>query len=91
MAKNKPSVPTTPTTKSNVIDIVQKLAAHFQRNIWPEDIKDYKDYIVYTSRYDKNGKEIPDWQTNGTIPISRMHNDVMFSSVYDNVLQSRVS
>lgn len=83
--------PSSPNTTSNVVDIVKKLARHFQRNVWPEDIKDYKDYIVYTSKYDKNGKEIPDWQTNGTIPISRMHNDVMFSSVYDNVLQSRVS
>lgn len=88
--KSKP-VETTPGTTTNVVSIVNQLAAHFRRNVWPEDIKDYKDYVVYTSKYDKNGKEIPEWQTNGTIPISRMHNDVMFSSVYDNVLQSRVS
>jgi hypothetical protein len=91
MAKSKPTVAASPNNSTNVVSIIQKLARHFQQNVWPEDIKDYKDYVVYTSKYDKNGKEIPEWQTNGTIPISRMHNDVMFSSVYDNVLQSRVS
>ena len=86
----KPAV-STATTTSTVLSIVQKLASHFQRNIWAEDIKDYADYIVYNSKYDKEWREVPGWQTNGTIPIARMHNDVMFSSVYDNVLQSRVS
>lgn len=88
--KTKPVV-AGPETQSTVIAIVQKLASHFQRNIWAEDIKDYADYIVYNSKMDKEWREIPGWQTNWTIPIARMHNDVMFSSVYDNVLQSRVS
>lgn len=77
--------------ENQVASIARKLAHHFQQNVWREDIKDYADYIVYNSMYDRDGKLIPDWQTNGTIPIARMHNDVMFSSVYDNVLQSRVS
>ncbi len=76
---------------SNVCGIARKLARHFQQNVWIEDIKDYADYIVYNSNLDREGNPIPAWQTNGTIPIARMHNDVMFSSVYDNVLQSRVS
>lgn len=54
--KSKP-VETTPGTTTNVVSIVNQLAAHFRRNVWPEDIKDYKDYVVYTSKYDKNGKE----------------------------------
>lgn len=48
----KPAVATAATT-STVLSIVQKLASHFQRNIWAEDIKDYADYIVYNSKYDK--------------------------------------
>ncbi len=82
---------TTAPVENQVASIARKLAHHFQQNVWREDIKDYADYIVYNSMYDRDGKLIPDWQTNGTIPIARMHNDVMFSSVYDNVLQSRVS
>lgn len=38
---------------SNVTTIVRKLARHFQDNVWGEDIKDYADYIVYNSQYDK--------------------------------------
>lgn len=53
MAKNKVAPMPAPNTKTNIVDLVRKVARYFEKHIWPEDIKDYKDYVVYTSKYDK--------------------------------------
>ncbi len=39
--------------ENTILSIIRKNATYFENNVWPQDIKDYADYVVYTSKYDK--------------------------------------
>lgn len=68
--------------------IVQNLKFYYDDNVWPRYIEGWKNYFLYNQ---DRAVKIKDFQTNVKLPIVKMFVDTMWTAVYDNQLQLRVS
>lgn len=69
--------------------IYTSLKSYYEDHIWwTKWVPWYKNYLLYT--VDRQ-LEIEDFQTNIKVPIVKMYVDAMWTSVYDNNLEFRVS
>ena len=80
--------PTPWRTRSEIQRILQTIKSHYELNVWPKWITWYKNYLLY--KQDRQQK-ILDFQTNIKLPIVKMFVDTMWTSVYDNTLDLKVS
>lgn len=68
--------------------IVQQLKFYYEANVWPRYIQGWKNYFLYNQ---DRAVKIKSFQTNVKLPVVKMFVDTMWTAVYDNQLQLRVS
>jgi hypothetical protein len=61
---------------------------HFERFLWPMYVSAWKNYLLYTM---DRQEVIHGFQTNIKVPIIKAFVDTMWTSVYDNALNTKVS
>lgn len=75
-------------TRSEVQRIIQTIKNHYEINIWQKWITWYKNYLLYKQ---DRAEDILDFQTNVKLPIVKMFVDTMWTSVYDNNLEIKIT
>jgi len=68
--------------------IVQQLKFYYEDNVWPRYIAGWKNYYLYNQ---DRAMKIKSFQTNVKLPVVKMFVDTMWTAIYDNQLQLRVS
>ena len=74
--------------RSEIQRILQTIKSHYEQNIWSKWITGYKNYLLYKQ---DRAQDIQSFQTNLKLPIVKMFVDTMWTSVYDNNLDLKVS
>jgi len=82
------NTPTNNRESSEIRRIFQSIKTYYEDHLTNKRIQAYKDYLL--NKVDRQ-LVIQEFQTNIKMPIVKMYIDAMWTGVYDNNLQMRVS